>query len=371
MSMIKILHTADLHLDSAFEGLGAGKAAVRREEQRGLLTRLAELAVSENVDLVLLAGDLFDSTNTYSQSLQELVRALRMIPAPVFISPGNHDFYDAHSAYTKLVLPENVHIFTKNAIECVELPGLRARVYGAAFTEKYSAPLLRDFTAERTDGVLNLLCLHGEVGVRESVYDPISLDELARSGIDYAALGHIHKASGLLRAGRTWYSWPGCPEGRGFDETGDKTVSIVELCDEGCTLRPVRISTRCYESVRVDVTGIDPLLAVHTQLDDDTVRDIYRITLTGETDTPPDMNHLRRNLSDLFFELQLRDETHLRRSLWDNADDDTLRGVFLNKLKAKYDAARDDAERRLVEQAARWGLAAMDRGEEVVSHEDR
>lgn len=371
MSMIKILHTADLHLDSAFEGLGAGKAAVRREEQRAMLGRLAELAVSEGVDLVLLAGDLFDSTSAYTQSVQELLRALRTIPAPVFISPGNHDHYSARSAYAKLTLPENVHIFTKNAIECVELPKLSVRVYGAAFTEKYSAPLLRSFKAERTEGVINLLCLHGEVGVRESVYDPISLDELASSGIDYAALGHIHKASGLMKAGATWYSWPGCPEGRGFDETGEKTVSIVETDGVSCTLRPVCISTRRYESIKVDVTGIDPLLAVHTLLAPDTVRDIYRITLTGETDTTPDMNRLRRNLSELFFELQLRDETHLRRNIWENADDDTLRGVFLTKLKAKYDAARDDSERRLIEHAARWGLAAMDRGEEVVSHEDK
>lgn len=371
MSGIRILHTADLHLDSAFEGLGAGKAAVRREEQRALLGRLAELAVSENVDLVLLAGDLFDSTSAYMESVQELMRALRTIPAPVFISPGNHDHYSTRSAYAKLALPENVHIFTKNAIECVELPGLNVRVYGAAFTEKYSAPLLKDFRAPRADGIINLLCLHGEVGARESVYDPISLDELENSGIDYAALGHIHKASGLMKTGDTWYSWPGCPEGRGFDETGEKTVSIIEIENGSCTLRPVSIASRRYESIKVDVTGIDPLLAVHTQIPPDTVRDVYRITLTGQTDAAPDINRLRRNLSELFFELQLRDETHLRRSLWENADDDTLRGVFLAKLKAKYEAARDDNERRLIEQAARWGLAAMDRGEEVVSHEDK
>lgn len=360
-----------MHLDSPFEGLGAGKASVRRGEQRELLRALAELAVSESVDLVLLAGDLLDGDGVYQETAQELVRSLAAIPVPVFIAPGNHDFFAPSTRYAKLKFSDNVHIFKKSTIECVELPSLHARVYGAAFTEKHSSSLLAGFRAEKTEGVYELLCLHGELGVRESLYDPIDVEELSRSGLDYAALGHVHKASGLQKAGNTWYSWPGCPEGRGFDETGEKTVSIVELRDGDCTLRPVCIAKRRYESIEVNVTGIDPLLAIHTQLPDDTVRDIYRITLTGETDTPPDLNALRRSLGEMFFELRLRDETHLRRSIWDSVSDDTLRGVFLTKLRKKYDDARTDSERSLIEQAVRWGLAAMDRGEEVVSHEDK
>ena len=91
MNPLKILHAADLHLDSPFEGLPAGKAAIRRKEQRELLTALAELAVSEQVDLVLLPGDLLDSDNTYYETGEDLIRALRSIPVPVFIAPGNHD----------------------------------------------------------------------------------------------------------------------------------------------------------------------------------------------------------------------------------------------------------------------------------------
>ena len=97
MSKIKILHSADLHLDSPFEGLPGGKAAVRRGEQRELLSALAELAVSEQAELVLLSGDLLDSGNTYFETGEELVSALGRIPAPVFIAPGNHDFYSPQS----------------------------------------------------------------------------------------------------------------------------------------------------------------------------------------------------------------------------------------------------------------------------------
>ena len=80
--------------------------------------------------------------------------------------------------------------------------------------------------------------------------------------------------------------------------------------------------------------------------------------------------HAGVNLSELFFELQLRDETRIRRSLWEKAGDDTLRGLFLKKLRRKYDEAPDEAGRRAVEQAARWGLAALDRREEAVRHDD-
>lgn len=370
MNKIRILHAADLHLDSPFEGLGAGKAAIRRQEQRALLSALSELAGEEQVDLVLLSGDLLDSSNTYYETGSELIRSLQSIAAPVFIAPGNHDCYSAKSPYARLELPENVHIFSENRVSFIALPEIGARVYGAAFTEDRSGPLLHGFHAERTEGVLNILCMHGEVGVRNSVYNPISEEDLAQSGMHYAALGHIHKASGLQKAGSVWYSWPGCPEGRGFDETGEKTVSIVEVSELGCELRSVCISTHRYEIMKVDVTGADPLLAIHTQLPDDTVRDVYRILLTGETESPPDLRRLYANLSEMFFELQLRDETRLRCSVWESAGEDTLRGLFLSRLKSRFDAAADEADRIRIEQAARWGLAAMDNAEEVVRHED-
>lgn len=87
-------------------------------------------------------------------------------------------------------------------------------------------------------------------------------------------------------------------------------------------------------------------------------------------DTPPDLSRLRRNLDDCFFSLQLRDETRLRQDVWERAEEDSLRGIFLRKLREKYNSAQSE-ERELIEQAARWGLAALDNMEEVVRHEDK
>ena len=92
MRDLKILHTADLHLDSPFEGLSAGKAAMRRGEQRQLLGRLSALVQCEGVQLVLLPGDLLDSDKPYFETGEELAQCLGAMGVPVFIAPGNHDY---------------------------------------------------------------------------------------------------------------------------------------------------------------------------------------------------------------------------------------------------------------------------------------
>lgn len=370
MSMIKLLHAADLHLDSPFEGLGESKAAARRTEQRQLLYSISRLAQDEQVQLVLLAGDLLDSDSAYAETGEELVRALGGIPAPVFISPGNHDFYSPRSPYARLKFPENVHIFKTPRIECVELEALGVRVWGAAFTDKYSGGMLRGFRAEKKDGILDIMCIHGEVNAA-SAYDPITEDEIACSGMDYIALGHIHTGSGLKKAGRCYYSWPGCPEGRGFDETGEKYVSIVRLGDGNCSIEPASIARRRYEILSVDITDKTPLEAVLPVLPEAADDDIYRLILRGEAAEAPDMSALRAAIEDRFFSLQIRDETTLRRDIWEKAGEDSLRGQFLARLRKQYDAAKYEPERERIVQAARWGLAALDRREEVVRHADK
>lgn len=372
MKPVRILHTADLHLDSPFEALSGSRAAVRRAGQRELPGRIAALAQSERVDAVLLCGDLFDSDCCYFETGRMLMQALERIQAPVFIAPGNHDFYSPESPYARLALPQNVHVFTSPEVECFDLSGSGFRVYGAAFTGKSSGPLLRGFRATKDSDVVNLLCMHGEVCSSEngSVYNPITPQMLADSGLDYAALGHIHAFSGLQRSGLCCYSQSGCPEGRGFDETGDRTVSIVDIGERDCSIRTVSTASRRYEVIRADVTGTEPYPAVQMLLPDDTSRDIYRIILTGETECPVNTAALRAALEDDFFELQVLDDTRIRADVWEKTGGDTLRGRFLSGLRRRFDACTDEDERRKIEQAARWGLAALDNMEEVAIHDD-
>jgi len=127
--MVKLLHAADLHLDSAFSALPPEKAAQRRAEQRLVLERLTVL--SEGCAAVLLAGDLFDSARVYRDTLEALRAALAACRCPVFIAPGNHDALLPGSPYLENGWPENVHIFRTAEPERVSLPELD--VYGAGF----------------------------------------------------------------------------------------------------------------------------------------------------------------------------------------------------------------------------------------------
>ena len=370
MRTIKLIHAADFHLDSPFQGLSASKAAVCRQEESLMLQRLIDLVEEESADLMLLAGDLLDSANTRGETGEDLLRQLGRVPCPVVIAPGSGDWYGERSPWARLKLPENVTVFREQAIHLVSIPSASARVYGAAFTDRTAPALLRGFHAERKSDVYNLLCMHGEVGNPQSLCNPITEEDLAASGIDYAALGHDHTAGGLRRSGGCSYAWPGCPQGRSFDECGERGVYVVTLSPEGCSLRPVSIAVRQYRTLELDITGKDPLLLIHTSLPDDSVRDVYRITLTGESALAPDLRKLHQNLDEMFFSLQLKDRTRLPEEIWTSAGNDSLRGLFLEKLLTLRDAARTDAERLRLEQAARWGLAALTGGEEVAVHEN-
>ena len=147
--MLKLIHASDFHLDSPFSGLGPEQAALRRGEQRELLARLADLAREKRADLVLLSGDLLDSERVFRETVQALAGALAAIPCPVFIAPGNHDFYSPASPYASLDWPSHVHLFTSGEMEAVPLPELNCTVYGRAFTAPHQdkSPLEGFFAA--------------------------------------------------------------------------------------------------------------------------------------------------------------------------------------------------------------------------------
>lgn len=364
--MIRVLHAADLHLDSPFQALTKDGAIRRRAEQRELLDRISAAAREHRADIAVFSGDLFDSENIFSETGRRVSEALSEMGIPVFVAPGNHDWYGPRSAWAGLTFGENVHIFTEPEITCVELENLGARVWGCAFTEKYREAPLAGFEAAKDGDTIDIMALHGEVGVPGSLYGAVREEELARSGMDYVALGHVHSFSGLRRAGQTFYAWPGCPEGRGFDETGEKGVILAEVEPGQCRIEFIPTAGRRYEILPVDISGAEDTLAcVQAALPEGTNRDIYRLRLTGETDAAPDTAAIYRALEGRFFALEVRDETRLRRDIWEGSGGDSLKGLFLTRLRQMLDAAETDAERERITQAARWGLLAMEKGEEL------
>ena len=359
--MLHILHAADLHLDAPFAALNREQARQRRQEQRQLLNTLADTAIQRDADLVLLAGDLLDGGQTYRETVRALAEALGRIPAPVLIAPGNHDYYHQDSLYASDIWPENVLIFPDSAIRKVELPGVV--VYGSAFTspERTDSPLA-GFSVPKHELRPSVMVVHGDVG-GTGHYGSISRAEIAASGLTYLALGHIHTCSGLRREGNTSWAYPGCGEGRGFDETGDKGALWITIDGSQVSADFIPLCRRRYEVLECDLTGKDPRHGVADCLSAGSRADICRLILTGEAEQV-DLADLELTAARYRWAVQLRDHTRLPRNLWDRAAEDGLTGLFLRNMQRRLADAATPEERELLEQAARFGLAALENGED-------
>jgi DNA repair exonuclease SbcCD nuclease subunit len=208
----------------------------------------------------------------------------------------------------------------------------------------------------------HIAVLHGELEGAQVRYAPLRKEEIAASGLDYLALGHIHKRMEPRTFGKTICAWPGCIEGRGFDELGEKGFYEGTLEDDGkVSLKFVPFARRRYEILEVDVTGQEVRSAVEAALPEETAQHLYRILLTGETgEAGVDTTALQEALADRFYLLDIRDHTRMAEDIWARAEEDSLRGLFLRELRAKWNAAKTEEERELVTQAARFGLAALD-----------
>ena len=363
--MLRVIHGADFHLDSPFSGLPPRQAAQRRQEQRELLDRLARLASERQAHLVLLSGDLLDGRQTYRETAQALAQALGSIPCPVLVAPGNHDFWSSKSLYAALDWPENVHIFSAGHMEPVEFPALECTVWGCAFTASHREDdPLAGFRAQAPQGWVKLAAVHGEVDGRGD-YAPIARQSISHSGLDYLALGHIHQCSGLQREGDAFWAYPGCPEGRGFDETGEKGVLYLEVQPGSCTAQFVPLCRRRYEILEADLTGAeDPLSALEGLLPPTAAQDVYRLVLTGERRGEGlDLARLTQALSPRCWALTIQDRTRAGRAVWERMEEDSLTGLFLRSMAARCQAQPDN---EILRQAVRFGLAALENGEDPV-----
>lgn len=357
--MITLIHAGDFHLDSPFRSLPAQEAARRRQEQRQTLEALRDLALERRADLVLLSGDLFDTQQVYPETLEILRRVLGQLPCPVCISPGNHDYWSDRSPYASQPWPENVHIFQEETMTAFPLPALGVTVYGCAFTapDRDDDPLA-GFAAPAEGLAIGLI--HADVGGTR--YAPIDPASIAGSGLAYLALGHVHQFGGLRQSDKTFWAYPGCLQGRGFDETGDKGVLAVELDGERVSAQLVPLPGSRYLAQSLDLTGQEPAPALAAVLARGFLNDYLRLTFTGEAE-PLDLPALRALGEPLCRSLELRDDTQPPQDVWAKAGEDTLTGLFLQEMRRRLEDAPEE-DKATLHLALRFGLAALEGREE-------
>ena len=353
--MMKILHAADLHLDTPFSGRTDAQVRMLKRALLGVPEQLAQLCKAEQCDLVLLAGDVFDGSAT-PESIQVLKAALEHMAVPVVITPGNHDFCGPDSPWLREIWPDNVHIFTRPVLESIVLPQLDCRIYGAGYQSMDCGALLENFRAEGMERY-HIGVLHGDALQRGSAYCPITQNQVADSGLDYLALGHVHKAGSFV-AGQTLCAWPGCPMGRGNDEAGEKGVYLVTLQQQP-TLTFVPLDVPRFYDWEAEVWDT-PEMALKQLLPAVGNDDFYRVTLVGECE-PFDTAAV---MPPEFPNLELRDRTVPPAALWDCMGEDSLEGMYFRMLHAALEEADPEtAEQVLL--AAKISRRILD-GREVV-----
>ena len=270
---MKFVHAADLHLDAPFLGVAAadsarpGVAAALRRAAFDALDRLVELCLAERADFLVLAGDSFDRDEQRLAAQLAFAGALRRLGEagiPTFVVRGNHDPLSGWS----LAVEHHplVHVFGERVEErLVAGPGGKplARVLGRSQPERASpgnpAP---DYRVDREPGLYTIGVLHASVGDSpgHSPYAPCSVEDLAATGLDYVALGHIHGHAVLSRA--PWIVYPGCIQGRHIREAGPKGCCVVTVEAGKTDVRFVALDSVRWQALMLDASPLATLDAV-------------------------------------------------------------------------------------------------------------
>lgn len=261
----RFIHTADIHLDSPLRSLALRDpelAELIGNATRRAFTNIIDLCLAEQVDALLLAGDLYDGDQTSMKTARFLadgIGKLHHAGIRVFIIRGNHD---ALSRITKeLTFPDSVKIFGGRA-EAIELAardgGMPVTIHGISFAQPHAPESLLPKYKSPVSGAVNIGLMHTSLAGApgHDLYAPCSLADLDAAGFDYWALGHIHKRSESRN--RSAIIMPGLPQGRDINEDGAKTVTLVTIGDDrSIKIEECQTCVAQFERVPVNLTGVD------------------------------------------------------------------------------------------------------------------
>lgn len=365
----RILHLADLHLGQNHGYLSA-RSADRQREADGILARTTEwiLSPESRIGGVLLAGDIFDH-HTPPDALVESVLAdlyrLHESGIRILTVPGNHDEYSyPEGVFRKYATRWPGHLVTNPTPARVvswELGGRCVDLYSMAYVAGRSSPPYDQFSVE-PGPACKVAVLHGSLDVEWSDRSlPLSSSRLAELGLDYIALGHIHRPR-ERRLGRGWVVYPGRIEGGGFDDPGGADLVSFDPCEDEPAPRHHAFRSRPVEEEDWSLGSFSSEQELYARFESACNEEkILRINLRGIPGFPVDPGGLAGRFGGRFYHLEVRQPEGAAPLIGIESliGERTIRGEFARIAAREGASCRTPEEQMRTEMAFRQGLSAF------------
>ena len=350
---MKIIHCADLHLDSPMNTHFSGtKAKERKNELLETFRRMIGYAVDNDVAAIIIAGDMFDKKNISATARNTVMYEITNNPQiDFYYLKGNHDA-DNFVASMDLI-PANLKLFGQEWTKYIayEENGNRIVITGIEQDDSNYLGIYSGLTLEDSD--FNIVVLHGQEAVASgNKPENININNLKNRSIDYLALGHVHFYKEAPLDVRGVYCYPGCLEGRGFDECGEHGFVLmdIDVVNRTFTKEFVNIATRSLYELEVDVSGCNTTMEISKRISQVIEACCYgrenmvKILLTGKTDVEceKDLNFLTKQFENEFYFVKIQDDTVFEIDYEEYAYDESLKGEFIRLVKSKTDLSEED-----------------------------
>ena len=369
---MKIIHCADIHLDSQMTAnLEKDKARVRKQEILDTFIRMVEYAGENGVLAVIIAGDLFDTGNISAGTRNSVIDVISSHPGICFYYlMGNHG---GGERFLRAIrdMPENLFLFDDKWKTFILSEGAKSRITlsGTELSKDNMNTIYSSLILDPND--FNIVTMHGQLTPYRAQNSPdnLSLSDLKNKNIDYLALGHVHEYREGELASRGRYCYCGCLEGRGFDECGPHGFVLLDIDEQSgsYTTRFVDFAKRHLHEVTVDVSDCrtnteirrEIAKAVHSLK----IRqeDLVKVVLTGDIEVECEKNtdYLTGQFKEDFYYIRISDKTKIAVDYNDYELDASLKGEFVRLVK--NDASLSEEEKA---QIIRCGFQALN-GEEI------
>lgn len=352
---MKIIHAADIHLGSKLDSkFPKEKSDMRKKEVRDTFRRMIEYAKRNDIHIILLAGDIFDSDTPAIKDKEFFYSVIRNNKDIDFLYlRGNHDKEENNSISNDSNLKCFNTSWNSYKYDNVNISGIEMN--DTNYETLYN-------TLDLKEDMINIVMLHGQISDNVG-QDKICLKKLKGKYIDYLALGHIHKKYEGSLDERGTYCYSGCLEGRGFDEVGEHGFYVLDINNNDIKRTFVDFAYRTIHEVDVDITDKKDSYEISEEIKrkvNFNKNDIYRINLVGDIDINledfvEDVEHL---LEDQAFFINCKDKTNKKINVDDYLNDTSLKGQFVRLVKndESYASYKEEEKNKIIY----YGLKALE-----------